>query len=136
MTREGRSSNSASALAASREPVSHNTDAAIVALADYAAREVIAEIRRDEEPLQDAPVVKLIVRLAAELRAEGQMLPQAVERLLPAARAHCPLVSFRRALSGMRRGLRRRKGAKRAAAQRAPEACPLYPPLEGVRGGT
>jgi hypothetical protein len=38
MTREGRSSNSASALAASREPVSHNTDAAIVALADYAAR--------------------------------------------------------------------------------------------------
>ena len=64
------------------------------------------------------------------------MLPQAVERLLPAARAHCPLVSLRRALSGMRRGLRRRKGAKRAAAQRAPEACPLYPPLEGVRGGT
>ena len=52
--------------------MSHNTDAAIVALADYAAREVIAEIRRDEEPLQDAPVVKLIVRLAAELRAEGR----------------------------------------------------------------
>ena len=87
MTREGRSSNSASALAASREPVSHNTDAAIVALADYAAREVIAEVRRGEfqEPLQDAPVVKLIVRLAAELRAEGQMLPQAVERLLEIA---------------------------------------------------
>ena len=69
------------------EPPKSRTDAAIVALADYAAREILAEIRRGEfeQPMGDAPVVGLIRRLAAELRAEGQTLPQAVERLLDTA---------------------------------------------------
>ena len=56
MTREGRSSNSASALAASREPVSHNTDAAIVALADYAARVPRTALARGRIVLAQAEV--------------------------------------------------------------------------------
>jgi hypothetical protein len=59
-------------------------DPAIISLAEYACRELLAEVRRGEfdgESLGAVPAVSLVVQIAAEARAAGTPLPVSILRL-------------------------------------------------------
>lgn len=63
-------------------------DPAIISLADYACRELLAEIRRNEfdsASLSEVPAISLILQIASEARAAGEPLPISILRVVEVA---------------------------------------------------